>query len=141
MECEYCDKTPEQRQELENERRSKYGWIVEYVPGDPAAPNNINCHTHFLPQQIGHPDLQICLPMYPQTCAGWFHLVVGYIEKGQVFLPGIKYPGILETGFDLMFIEAKESGRDVLRLIFPDVENSYNDPVYAAQFTLTENHI
>lgn len=116
------------------EKMEKFGWFAHFVPNDPEYPNSINYHTHGLEQTFGHPDLQISFPLAPDTAHAIFSEVVNKIKEGVKFEPGIKYPEIIGGGLCVEFINAIETNRRVLRLVFPDKDGSYNGEVFSNQF-------
>ena len=93
----------------------KYGWVCHMVVG--------NTHTHGLLEEFQHPDLQCVLNIEPSTIHAIFCKIVKRISEGDDFQSGIRYKKIINT-FDVIFIDAVDDGRDVLRLIFPDATGS-----------------
>lgn len=63
--------------------------------------------------------------------------IVENIKKGTVYEPGNKYDKIIQN-YKVEFINAKESGRSVLRLLIPDANGKY-EGVYAEQLTKLNN--
>jgi hypothetical protein len=63
--------------------------------------------------------------------------LVGQIKDGKVFEVGTSYPDILGNGYLLEFLHAKESNREVLRLLIPDKNGQFEDEIFKAQFTIT----
>lgn len=99
------------------EMMQKFGFYVHAV-SDPYAPNDVNMHTHGFEESWGHADFQICLPMDPQTAAGIFHSLADHIKGGKKFELGY-YDGLVQDGYRVKFVNALESGRNVLRVILP----------------------
>lgn len=62
-----------------------------------------------------------------------FRGAVGLIKEGKSFRTGVKYADIIAGGLSVEFIEAREGGRTVLRMIFPNKEGTYEGQIYAAQ--------
>ena len=134
-ECEVCRDGVEAFEERQEELMEKHGWVTHYVFDDKTL--MINCHTHGLVEKFGHPDLQIVLPLPGKTCNGIMHTCVERIEKGEVLSGVVDH--ILSNDYLVLFVPAKEGGRDVMRLILPDKDqNLYNfkDNIYAKQRTV-----
>lgn len=113
------------------------GWFGHIIPDDISCPNNYNYHTWGIEKNFGHPDFQICFPCSPDTSHLIVQTLVGKIREGIKFEPGdIYYDDILGGGYRLKFINARENGRDVLRLILPNPSHGYEGKLYEAQFTL-----
>lgn len=97
----------------------RHGWYAHYVFDDKEYPYTTNIHTHGLTSKYEHLDLQICFPLQQELAHAILTDIAGEIRNGKKFRPGIKYPDIIRD-FDIEFAEARESGRVVLRIIFPD---------------------
>jgi hypothetical protein len=104
----------------ENNWLKEYGFYTHYVSNDDI-PTQINIHTHGLPDSFDHPDLQIVLPLNPQTASSILHSIVNWIKQGNGVKTNTPYSFILK-GMDAMFVWAVECDRDVLRLILPDTK-------------------
>lgn len=101
------------------------GWYAHYVSNDDKCPFGVNYHTHGFPQKLGHRDIQICFPLGPDRAHEIMWAVYHNLAENKLgYTPGVRYSGILEK-YDVMFIDAQENGRDVLRLILPDVNNKF----------------
>lgn len=100
----------------------EYGFYTHYVPDDDEdSPTQINIHTHGLPDSFDHPDLQIVVPLEPQTASQILHDIVSWIKKGNEVKVNTPYSFFIK-GMDVMFTWAVECDRDVLRLILPDTK-------------------
>lgn len=110
---------------MQDELMKKYGWIVHFVAQDGSYPYNVNIHTHGFPEKFKHPDMQICAPISQETAQGIMNNLAKRLEKGNVFKSGKKYKNIIE-GFLVLILSAKEDGREVLRIVFPDRDGSFD---------------
>jgi len=123
--CEGCENGLEYMLAMQDELMKKYGWIVHFVTPDERYPFNVNIHTHGFPEKFKHPDMQICAPLNHETAQGIMNNLAKRLETGEVFKPGKKYKNIVER-FSVLIFPAKEDGREVLRVIFPDKDGSFN---------------
>ncbi len=98
------------------------GWAAHIVPNSDESPTGFNAHTHGLLESFGHPDLQVVYRFDPSTIGLLFNEVVERIKAGLVLTDG--YQGEIVPGVSFVVITARESGRDVLRLVFPDDQGS-----------------
>jgi len=95
----------------------EHGWIVDLIrDGDKP-----NFHSHYLESYLGHKDIQLVYPLPDNLVGGIMHTVVGNIKKGRKYKAGDITSSVLE-GLDVLFVEATETGRTVLRIILPDKE-------------------
>jgi len=113
----------------EMEMLASYGWY-SHIVDDPNMPTGMNFHTHGLDLSWGHRDIQIVIP-YPEICRGVSICIVESIKKGMKFQAGETYDKILKDK-SVKFVNAKDGKRDVLRVIFPDL----ND--HLEKFNMTE---
>jgi hypothetical protein len=121
--------------DFENKMMKKYGWYVHFIMREDNTPFGINIHTHGLHETYNHKDLQICIPL-PQRVAHQILInIVNEIKNGTTFSPGIKYENIL-LNYKIELIEAKEGGREILRVIIPDADGEYKNE-YLKQFENT----
>lgn len=121
------------------ETYEKLGWFSTASP-DIACPNNVNYSTWGFSDNYDHKDFQICFPVSYGTCHDIIHELANQIAEGARFEPGeTYYDGILGGGYRLKFIEARDHGRYVLRLILPDPNHEYVGEIYQAQFTLLDH--
>jgi hypothetical protein len=118
---------------------ARFGFYVHGVQGVKSDGSfGVDYHTHGLaerfPDQL---DLQITLPIRLEAAMPLFHAFVDQMKAGRRFRPGYLEPGVLSV--PVICITAIESGRTVLRLVFPDPEGRWPtdaavDQEYAAQF-------
>lgn len=108
------------------ENIKKYGWQGHYVAatGSPDEPDDlregyVNYHTHGLPESLGQPDLQIVIPLPPELAHQLFWTFVDRMKAGETFVADQKVEKIIQD-YPLLLKAAKECGRDVLRVVFPD---------------------
>lgn len=102
----------------------RHGWYAHYVPPQTAADWHINAHTHGFPTRTGHRDFQIVMPVTPEHAHMLFDTLFERVQQGHVFKAGDVIPDLIvdNDGNDrpVRIIDARENGRNVLRLIFPD---------------------
>lgn len=118
--CDCCAMGEEMVVEREREMMKTIGWYAHYVSDQPETPFHVNYHTHGLQHTFKHKDIQACLPIEFHTLHS---IVVGLIEEikaGKTFASGDISLDIIGNDFPVTFMDAKENGRDVLRIIFPD---------------------
>ena len=118
VECMCCAHGPENTAEQEKRAMEEHGWIVHVVKDD--SPTGYNAHTHGFDETLKHPDFQIVLPMPPKTAQGIFVDIFEQIKAGKKFPLARPVSGILRDGYKAMFVVAKESDREVWRVILPD---------------------
>ncbi|MGP8216758.1 MAG: DUF4262 domain-containing protein [Bacteroidia bacterium] len=123
--CEGCKNGLEAMHAHHDELMKKYGWMVHFVTPDDDYPFNVNIHTHGFPEKFKHRDIQICLPISPDNAQGIMNNIAGLLKEGKVFKANKKYKGIIER-FPVLMRPAKENGREVLRMVFPDKHGSFN---------------
>ncbi len=124
VECDSCRLGAEEFKNQQRELIEKHGWLSHAVPDDPDVPFGLNVHTHGLEENFSHTDLQICLPAHPNTCHHILIVVIDRIRAGEKFVAGKRYSDII-VKYDVLFLEAEECGRKVLRLICPDDKGSF----------------
>jgi Domain of unknown function (DUF4262) len=111
----------------------RHGWVAHYVMDDAAYPNRTNYHTHGLPENYNHQDLEICLPVRQEHAHAIFSAVVGRIKEGFVFKAGQTYNNILAGGVSVTFKEVNSDGILRLRILLPDENGRYEAPFYKEQ--------
>jgi hypothetical protein len=128
FECEACRDGAEAVRERERKAMEKMGWYVHFVPGDKNFPYDMNVHTHGVEETFKHPDIQICAGLPSAIALSILTTAVeDYIRKGKEFKAGKFYDGLIKPAPDLegvlkmevLFLEATENGRPVLRMILP----------------------
>jgi len=131
FECEACKIGMKAMKEKEAGFLKNPGWFAHYVP-DPTYPNGMNVHTHGLEENFKHLDLQICLAMDQRICHQILNNAIGEIKAGKKFEAGEKYDDVIEASpaykdlkLKVLFLEAEEGGRKVLRMIFPEKDGSF----------------
>lgn len=134
VEGQFFDDWQGKHESWSREMMKKNGWYVHYIPDDSQFPNAINFHTHGIAESFGHLDLQICFPLPPTVAHQIFSMLVDNIKEGYQYLPGIKYPEIIQGDLLVEFMETVECGRPVLRIIFPDKDGTYSGPAFSSQF-------
>ena len=106
----------------------KYGWVAFYTPFE----DIIDAKTLGLFENFDHPELQIVLKMDYARAHGVLCTVVDHIKEGMTFEAGKDYEGIIPN-LKIRFVESTRD--DMLRLIFPDPNGSFNNPMYKWQET------
>lgn len=122
--CAGCERGIDELMEMQKEKLEKYGWIVHGVLSETGLGVN-NIHTHGLEVSQNHIDLEIAnLPFIDlETLHTLLANAVGLIKKGVKLEVGKKYDQIMKEPFQVEFINSKEEGRNVLRMILPDKNN------------------
>jgi hypothetical protein len=102
----------------------KQGWYAHIVTEDPLMPYGYNYHTHGLLESFGHLDIQVVLNLDPRTVHSCVTNLIDQIKEGQKFQHGDKVDKVIRSATDIeyqvLLVNAVESGRNVLRMIFPD---------------------
>lgn len=136
-ECEICKTGIDAFQKKQKESIDKYGWVAHYVSNDPTTPYEMNIHTHGLAEKFNHKDLQICLLLNQNTAHFILANIVDRIKKGEVFEAGKEYDNIIKK-YSVIFAEAEECERPVLRIIFPNPDGSFNGGIAEGQMIGTK---
>ena len=90
------------------------------VPADdPCSPTGFNAHTHGFEETWDTLNVQIVMPLPPVVVQGVFHGVADLMKEGVRFEEDKDYDKIAK-GLNVRFIKARETGRDVWRMIVPD---------------------
>ena len=106
-------------QQLDAERLAHHGWVAHAITDAPLI------HTHGLPEQFDHPDLEIRLAVPPKQRYALLAPLVDAVKTGRRFHAGDEDPTIFAV--PVRFIACTESGRSVLRAIFPDPTGRFPD--------------
>lgn len=103
----------------------KYGFHIHYVFD--LKDGMCNYHTHGIHRTLGHPELQVVIPLDPKTVGGILHDIFRRIRTGEKFEDGKKYDKIIRN-FDILFmkVETKPDEAPILRLIIPDAHGVYD---------------
>jgi len=136
--CAICRMGEEKYRQWEQECLEKTGWLAHSVVDDVKTPLGVNFHTHGIKENFNHTDFQIVLPLRPEIAHSFFNLLVEEIKNGKTFEAGKEYDN-LTIGYITRFINAKECGRDVLRMLICNPEGTYEGEMYEAQFTMLDN--
>lgn len=136
--CDVCRaKTPERRFRRLHEREQRSllseGWNAHFVVDDHDCPFGVNYHTHSLPESFAHLDLQIVIPLRPATAHRIARKIVALIKQGRRFKPGDMIFNVVPD-FPITCVKAVESGRTVLRLVFPDENGVFARSKMSAPF-------
>lgn len=130
---DYLPRLPQEQELFE-----KYGWFVHYVPVGDNTPFGCNAHTHGMPENHNHPDIQICVPVRPEIMMSVMWTIFNtYISKGVQLEPGKEYDQILKQ-YSMRAVEAIECDRVVIRMCCPDKNGEYVGE-YAKQLTWLNN--
>lgn len=110
----------------EREMLERAGFFSHYVfPNDREA-FLVNAHTHGLSEIMGHPDLQIVLPLSIEEVNRIFNVIVKEIKAGRKFKSGDRYDNVYKD-CEVMLWEAENEHRRVLRIIVPDARSRWPD--------------
>lgn len=120
--CEICGNSNFDYESWEFDMMEKQGYYVHAVE-DAVFPTGYNIHTHGILETFSHPDIQIVMPLDHKTASGVLASAVKIIKDGNMFESGKKYSKIL-NGYDVTFFETKDGGRNILRMILPDVKGN-----------------
>lgn len=115
----------------------RHGFFIHYHNDLTDKEGTMNAHTHGLEKSHKHLNLQLVVKLPQSVAEGVLWAAVRSIKDGGKFQSGIPSSNVLE-GFNVTFIEAKEGGRNVLRLILPDKTGSLNseEAEYKAQWSV-----
>lgn len=97
---------------------AQHGWVWHYILDEP-----ISAHTHGLPESYGHPDLEILLPLRDKQIGSVLWALVDAVKNGANFSDLHEETGVLSC--PVRFVWSIESGRKVLRAIFPDAAGHF----------------
>ena len=125
--------------EINRESMETLGWYAHCVPSGDNTPYGYNYHTHGMEHSFKHPNIQIVLPIDFVAAHNIAYAIVEKIRKGVRFEANIDYKGIMENDYLIRFIDAKECGRSVLRLLIPDKNGKYEGE-FAAQLTMLDSN-
>lgn len=93
------------------------GWVVHVITDAPTA------HTHGLEENYGHPDFQVWLPVSPRQRYQLLAALATAVKAGQRFGAGEEDTTVFSV--PVRFVERTESGRRVLRAVFPDAQGRF----------------
>ena len=130
--CEGCADGLESMFAHQDELMKLHGWMIHYVTPDEEYPYRANIHTHGFRENYRHPDIQICVLLSPDAVQGILNTVADRIKAGERFRANRKYNNIIEK-FPVLMCSATEGGREVLRIVFPDKNGSFNTEFSKAQ--------
>ena len=133
-ECAIC-KNKANYAAWENKQMLDNGWYVHFVFDADYMPYSVCYHTHGIRENFDHPDLQIVFNVDNEVAHKILWTVFDRIDEGEKFETDKRYDKIISEGFDVMFINAIEGGRDVLRIIFPDSENKLSQSEIDTSFS------
>ena len=103
---------------LERDLLEQHGWYVHCLTDGPP-----NIHTHGLPENFRHLDLQIRLPARPDDLHIMLVALVDAIKRGVHLVDGMETHAIFNV--PIRFVERHETGRQVIRAIFPDPDGRF----------------
>lgn len=125
-------RTLEHLEAWEDAAIAKHGWYAHFIIGGGG------CHTHGLLEKYGHADLELVFPLAADAAHAVLAGVVALIKEGRKFVDGQVADDVLSSGFRVKFVQSREGGRVVLRVLLPDPSNRLPgeagcDPFYSAQ--------
>ena len=139
--CDACAFGLAELEAHEKKNMEEYGWYVHFVKDDDEAPYEYNMHTHGLEVTYKHLNLQICCPLQREVAHNIIANIVQEIKDGDVFTAGARVPGII-LNYAVLFVEATECNRTVLRVILPDatgcLDKDEMKPDWALQYNGTK---
>jgi hypothetical protein len=113
------------------DRIAQYSWTSHLIVDAPVP----SIHTHGLDETAHHPDLEVVLPTDPDTLYRLLAPLAEAAAAGTRFSIHTETVGLFKT--PVRFRDAVESGRPVLRAIFPDPCGRWpEDPLVAAGYEL-----
>lgn len=112
------------------------GFIVDGHMNDCKSPNNVNVISYGLPENFGHPNIQLCFRLPKTEITALFLTIIWAIKAGKKFEAGIGYPGLFEHG-EIKFINVLIDCKKVLRVLVPDKNGKYPPGPYGDQLTKT----
>jgi hypothetical protein len=106
----------------------KNGFYVHISLNDPTVPTGFNAHTHGFPESFGHRDIQLVAPGTPENVETVFRELADYVKKGKKLVGGRTYKDVLDglENFQFLCVPAIESGREVFRIILPNMVGSFD---------------
>lgn len=111
----------ERIQQRDDALMAQYGWVAHAITSLPLI------HTHGLPEHFGHPDLEIRLAISPDKRYNFLAALVEAVKAGRRFAAGQEDTTVFSV--PIRFIVREESGRSVLRVLFPDPDGHFpGDP-------------
>lgn len=138
--CFACEHGLEAFHKMKEENLKKTGFItIPYVSGCEKYPNNSNVVTEGFQETWGHKDLQVCFPSLSwERIHDIFWVIANLVKDGNKFQAGKFYDNIIQN-YEVQFVNARQNGRDVLRLLICDPNGKYDTPMYQAQFTMLDD--
>ena len=97
----------------------RVGWVAHAMTDRPLI------HTHGLQERFDHPDLEIRLAVPPEKRYHLLAPIAEAVKAGRRFQVGGEDPTLFSV--PIRFIAREESGRMVLRAIFPDPAGRFPD--------------
>ena len=118
-------------EEFETMSMAVYGFFIHGTPANDG--EYMNFHTHGVPESFNHQDIQIVMPFDPGITAQVIHNIVDLIKNGNRFVNGSTSQDVLSEYRGkkqvVRFIDAVESGRQVLRVLIPDKNGFFPEDV------------
>ena len=111
--------------QMQDKMLEKYGFYVHLVEPESNSKLEINAHTHGL-ERYNHLDFQIVLGLPERTIQTIFMDLVDLVKSGEKFHHGQELNNII-LNFPVKLISARESNRDVLRVVFPDPSGNIDE--------------
>jgi hypothetical protein len=156
--CEYCraDINAAREKLLAKQDRSlaEDGYYIHAVVDDASTPYGYNIHTHGL-ENAGHLDIQVVAPIDLYIAHNYVRKVAEMVMDGKRFKSGDRIliddsqdvftAGFHDTKYYVKLVDAKESGRSVLRMILPDPAGNLDmqdlTRPYVEQYEGVENNL
>lgn len=110
---------------------AQHGWTSHVVIANPVS----SIHTHGLSENARHPDLEIMLPLAPQGLYRLLEPLAEAVKAGKTFYVDQEDRTLFNV--PVRFRTARESGREVLRAVFPDPSGRWpEDPLVETGWNL-----
>lgn len=111
----------------------KIDWLIHHVFNEIPRQYIINNHTHGM-EKYNHMDFQMVLDITPKNVMYLLNTMGLRVQEGETFKAGDMVTGLYED-CSVRLDEFQETGRTVLRLIFPDGNNRFpEDPLCKAPY-------
>lgn len=127
-ECACCNGGPDAEANMhawEDEMMAKHGWYAHFVTDeDDQSPTGYNAHTHGL-EAKGHLNFQVVMPVRPEVAHGVMGTLARRVMDGERFEAGQEVSEVIQPGYTIKLMLARECDRDVLRVIFPDADKRF----------------
>jgi hypothetical protein len=130
------------KEEQNMNKKTKIDWIIHHVTDDTFIDGACNAHTHLT--NYDHQDFQVVLNLPSRELGRILNTFGLWVQSGQKFYAG-QYVENIYDDCPVRLDEFEETGRKVLRVVIPDMNNKFpEDPECAYPYNiqkLTENEL